>query len=95
VQPRQSIGHARGDLPGADFAVLGFAFCKGSAAKLSLMLRRVPPLFLLLAACGSAPSQAGGSSVTVTLPPPKDVATPGFSSSLRDPAGSTGNSAAG
>jgi hypothetical protein len=59
------------------------------------MLRRVPPLFLLLAGCGSAPSQAGGSSVTVTLPPPKEVATPGFSSNLRDPAAPAKNSASG
>jgi hypothetical protein len=46
------------------------------------MLRCVPLLFLLAASCGSADSNRRGSTVTVTLPPPKPMSGPGFSGSL-------------
>jgi hypothetical protein len=42
-------------------------------------------LFLLLASCGPADPKATGSTVTVTLPPPKAaVPAPGFSTPVRD-----------
>jgi hypothetical protein len=48
------------------------------------MLRCAPLLFLLLClpSCGFGQSQQRGSTVTVTLPPPKSVPAPGFSSSI-------------
>lgn len=46
------------------------------------MLRWVPLLFLLAASCGFGQPQSRGTSVTVTLPPPKAVPAPGFSSPL-------------
>ncbi|HET8534811.1 MAG TPA: hypothetical protein VFL74_04610 [Sphingomicrobium sp.] len=45
------------------------------------MLRWVPLLFLLVASCGSGHSQQRGSTVTITLPPPKAMPAPGFSES--------------
>jgi hypothetical protein len=41
--------------------------------------RGVALLLLPLAACGFQPAQQRGSSVTVTLPPPKPAPEPGFS----------------
>jgi hypothetical protein len=49
------------------------------------MLRAVPLFVFLLAACGLQPAQNRGSSVTITLPPPRAVASPGFSLPLDDP----------
>jgi hypothetical protein len=46
------------------------------------MLRCVPLVFLLVASCGFGHPQSRGSSVTITLPPPKAVPAPGFSSPL-------------
>lgn len=46
------------------------------------MVRCLPLLFLLAASCGFGQSQSPGSTVTVTLPPPKAVPAPGFSSSI-------------
>lgn len=47
------------------------------------MSRCVPLLFLLAASCAPGqPQQQRGSTVTVTLPPPKAVPAPGFSSSI-------------
>jgi hypothetical protein len=46
------------------------------------MLRCVPLLFLLAASCGSGKAHERGSTVTVTLPPPKAMPAPGFSGSL-------------
>ncbi len=46
------------------------------------MLRCVPLLFLAAASCAPGQPQHRGSTVTVTLPPPKPVAAPGFSSSI-------------
>jgi hypothetical protein len=46
------------------------------------MVRCVPLLSLILASCGFGQSQSRGSTATVTLPPPKAVAAPGFSSSI-------------
>ena len=48
------------------------------------MLRCAPLLVLILClpSCGLGQSQQRGSTVTVTLPPPKAVPGPGFSSSI-------------
>jgi hypothetical protein len=41
-------------------------------------------VFLSLSACACGSRQPSGSSVTITLPPPKQVAAPGFGSELED-----------
>jgi hypothetical protein len=47
------------------------------------MVRCIPLLFLLTASCGfGQQQQQRGSTVTVTLPPPKAMPAPGFSSSI-------------
>jgi len=46
------------------------------------MLRCVPLLFLLAASCDFGHAQPRGSTVTITMPPPKPMAAPGFSGSL-------------
>lgn len=47
------------------------------------MVRCMPLLFLLTASCGfGQQQQQRGSTVTVTLPPPKAMPAPGFSSSI-------------
>jgi hypothetical protein len=51
------------------------------------MRRCVLPLSLLVASCGFGQKQPHESTVTVTLPPPKDVPAPGFSSSIAPKAG--------
>jgi hypothetical protein len=48
------------------------------------MSRFVPLLSLLATSCGVANSQPSGSTVTVTLPPPKAAApSPGFSTPVK------------
>jgi len=49
------------------------------------MLRAAPLFLFVLGACGFQPAQQPGSSVTVTLPPPRAVPSPGFSGALTGP----------
>ena len=51
------------------------------------MLRCLPFLAVLLGSCNFGQPQSRGASVTVTLPPPKVVPAPGFSSSIAPEAG--------
>jgi hypothetical protein len=48
------------------------------------MHRFLPLLLFAVAACNFHRSNPGGSSVTVTLPPPKAMAAPGFSSPVTE-----------
>jgi len=51
------------------------------------MLRCLPFVVLFLGSCNFGQPQSRGASVTVTLPPPKVVPAPGFSSSIAPEAG--------